>query len=128
MEQKNTAEVLHTQIGFIKVQQKSTLPLQPATNKFENALCSFFFLQGNCKKGTCCNFVHDKIGIGEVVKWQDHHNNNEVIPLKVYSKGMIMQDGRLTFMIGANLIGPRNFCEVFISEFPNRFRKKANTY
>lgn len=48
---------------------------------FDGAICTFY-LQGHCKKGTCCDFAHESISLDDVLEWNDTFSGC-VIPAKV---------------------------------------------
>ena len=60
----------------LSIQEPQQLQIQHKTGKMKNqlpgntTLCKFF-IQGHCKRGIKCNFVHEEINIGDYVEWND---------------------------------------------------------
>lgn len=84
---------------------------------FDGAICTFH-LQGNCKKGTCCDFVHESLSLDDILEWDDTYGGC-VIPAKF--TGFSYSNG---FEITAQLLDKSGH---FVSGYPKVFRKRKKT-
>ena len=105
------------------VLEPQQLQIQHKTGKMKNqlpgntTLCKFF-IQGHCKRGIKCNFVHEEINIGDYVEWND----------KMVKEFLL---ARVTNLCDYDMYGNYNFCIqaiLYLSgqtviDYPHKFRK-----
>jgi len=105
------------------IQEPQQLQIQHKTGKMKNqlpgntTLCKFF-IQGHCKRGIKCNFVHEEINIGDYVEWND----------KMVKEFLL---ARVTNLCDYDMYGNYNFCIqaiLYLSgqtviDYPHKFRK-----
>ena len=105
------------------IQEPQQLQIQHKTGKMKNqlpgntTLCKFF-IQGHCKRGVKCNFVHEEINIGDYVEWND----------KMVKEFLL---ARVTNLCDYDMYGNYNFCIqaiLYLSgqtviDYPHKFRK-----